>query len=168
MLRVDNFHVKEVWHSAKTTAVADTLSSYGIVCGYFKNSVIAKVRRFTNGVAPRIYMVSSDASSVQYAIKDIVYDGQSNTQAILSLGGQDAYAANINVDNLRSTMLVGTVAQQNVRLSNLYSNSILTNTVYSEGGFFEWPMSSTTSFTSTVSYDTQPFNPYWTNTSKTE
>lgn len=164
---LQNFHIREIQHSSRLTAVADTVNiDYVWNCLYVLDFVIAKLRKFTNGVAPRSVLGTFDTASKQYVVKDVIYDSQNNAPYPISMGGRNGYATNIYSQNVRLFLSPTTVANKLVRYSNLTSNVTLPQTQLSMGGYHEWEVSTTSAWTIAATYDAEPFNPYWTATDK--
>lgn len=167
LYRVDNFHFLEVNHSDQTRGVAVTTSNYGSGNAYAKNVTVAKFRKLPTGVAPRIYLFSYDAACVQCAMKDVVYDAQGNSQASGLLAGERVYVANVTVDNPRSTLNIAGNGIRDTRYANLRSNTLLTSTSLSVGGYFEWAVNNAAGYINAIISDVNPFTPLWTNTART-
>lgn len=164
---LQNLHIREIQHSSRLTAVADAVNTdYIFNCIYVLDFVIAKIRKFTNGVTPRSVLGTFDTASKQYVIKDVIYDSQNNTSYAFSLGGLNGYATNINSNNVRTFLSPTTTANKRIRYSNLTSNVTLPQTQLSMGGYHEWEVSTTSAWTIAATYDAEPFNPYWTATDK--
>jgi hypothetical protein len=167
MLRVDNIHITELWHSDNVKGVASaTVLNNTIVGSYAKNFSLGKIRKLPLGVAPRQQTLSFDSACVQYAVKDVVYDFQSNCSSLGGASGERGYLTNMNISNSRSALMTASTAIDNVRWANITSNAVYALGGESIGGFNEWILNTSAGYTSTVVYDGQPFQPFWADTAK--
>lgn len=163
----NNFHVTELHHSDQTTAViSSVVSSYACNIGNMQNFTIAKVRKLTRGAAARGLVFSMATANVQYAIKDVDYDGQLNMGYSGSLNGVRGYATNITTDNLRGYLGYNNISVRDCRYSNQMTNLLQAMGQLPGGTYTEWSLNTTAGSTSVTPVDGEPFNPFWTATNK--
>ncbi len=167
--RVNNVYINEVHHSGNCTAIATTLAANAnvVTANYCLNFALGKIRKLTSGSAPRSIILSVDSASYQVGIKDILYDGQSNTAYVISIAGERIYAANSVTNNMRTYLVGNLTGTKNIRASSFMSNTAQSHGTKSSAMGYEWVLSTAGSFTGSGTYDFQPFILHWTNTSKT-
>ena len=167
ILRVDNLHISSLTMSDSTTAVASTLRTGGLaILAYAKNTVLSTIRSFTNGVSPRGTLINIDTASSQVVIKDMIYTGANNAGTVLVGTGTRVYGANLYVTDPRASLATSPSIKNN-RVCNFISNLLQTTTPAASGMYYEWTTGTTNNYINTVVYDTEPFQPVWTNASKT-
>ncbi len=162
--------IKEINHSARCTAVADTVNSDSLgIIATSRELVVAKIRKLANGVPPRGTLVACEGDNYQVAVKDVVYDGGGNTQSSHIVAGARVYVTNMTCDNLRSNVVSGSQSgKSGNRTAGIRSNSVsLTNGGTISGGFVEWCSGNSSSYSSIGGADSSPFNCVWTNTDRT-
>lgn len=168
-LRVNNYHVRELYHGDTMTRVAQTtLSTNGIAASYAVNFTIGKIRALSaNSTAARNVLVTTDQTTYQVAVKDVVYDLKSNTATAGSFYGGRLWVSNFDVSSPRTAILSGSVSTtEPSRIANIRSNTALaasTNTHMNEG-----VLSTTSGLTGAVPYDVEPAQLFWTTSARTD
>lgn len=165
-----NIYVKNFTHSDQVSAVASITNIIPAIVGNnSREFAISNISRFTNGVGPRSTVASYDTACVQAAIHTMNYDSGSNAGGIVSFSGVQQYGANLYVPNLRAGGVSQTTgAQQKIRASNVYTNTLQSNVGIASGHYIEWQTTSSATGYNTYSfYDNEPMNPFWTNAAKT-
>lgn len=172
-LSANNCHVVELNHSDMVSAVSSgSVVKYVFnLNGAISNATLAKLRKMTNGAVTRGFLISVSPTVSRYAIKDVIYDCANNASDTIRTGGAYGYAANILCTNMRTSLLAGTrLGVKGCRVSNVKGNQpTLANVSVNQGGFYEWALGSTSSWTGTAGcVDGSPFNCLWTSSDYTQ
>lgn len=162
-----NMHLRELHLSNSVKAVADTTNlMYGFQGNLLVYHTVAKIRRLTNGVAPRQYLIYTDLNSHHYAIKDVVFNLQSNCSELARLGGTKGYLTNATGNNPRTTLIADARnGIKRLRQSNINSSAIAIQGTAPQGAHVEWAMQASSQGTA-GSVDGSPFQLWWTATDK--
>lgn len=164
---VSNIYLNEFNFSDQTTAVSSTFNSNLFQMTSALNVFCGKIRKLTNGTAPRAAITAFDSACYQCGVNDVVFDSQVNSNAMLSGGGERIYLSNFNMSNLRISPLGTQSTIRDCRYSSMASNTNIVAVGEANGAFLEWVSGTTANYTSAATYDAEPVQPVWTNGTKT-